>query len=247
MEGSANSLRDELNKLKQIYAQKERQFQHELRKKEKEFEKLKDQLAAVLKDMQLREQKSEINHNAQQTVQKESSVITETSEASEMESVSNVSGDRVQEIEGENDRLRQIISFTYANLLQLVVDLFPELEMDQSILGLLETSPMAWIEDHLAHKTEELFEILRDNLANLVIQQQNSRNKEHEEAVLRLNSQLQSLNATVNSQNNTIKSLEQQLKQMEEYRLKVESLEREKLQWQGLLNNNEEKVSKIIS
>lgn len=208
MESSAHSLREELSKLKQLYSQKERQFQHELRKKEKEFEKLKDQLAAVLKDMQLREQKSEIHYNPQQTVPKENPV------EEEMENEDEVTiGDRVNEIEGENDRLRQIISFTYGNLVQLVVDLFPELEIDQSILGLLETSPLVWIEDHLANKTEELFEILRDNLASLAIQQQNSRNKEHEEILASLNSQLQSLNLTVASQNNTIKSLEQQLKQ----------------------------------
>lgn len=207
MESSAHLLREELSKLKQIYAQKDRQFQHELRKKEKEFEKLKDQLASVLKDMQLREQKSEIIYTPQQTVHKAVEVETE-----EMENEVTI-GDRVSEIEGENDRLRQILSFTYGNLVQLVVDLFPELELDQSILGLLETSPLAWIEDHLAHKTEELFEILRDNLADLAIQQQKAQNKEHEETVSRLNSQLQSLNATVTSQNNAIKSLEQQLKQ----------------------------------
>lgn len=207
MESSAHLLREELSKLKQIYAQKERQFQHELRKKEKEFEKLKDQLASVLKDMQLREQKSEIIYTPQQTVHKAVEVETE-----EMENEVTI-GDRVSEIEGENDRLRQILSFTYGNLVQLVVDLFPELELDQSILGLLETSPLAWIEDHLAHKIEELFEILRDNLADLAIQQQKAQNKEHEETVSRLNSQLQSLNATVTSQNNAIKSLEQQLKQ----------------------------------
>ena len=207
MESSTNSLRDELNKLKQVYAQKERQFQHELRKKEKEFEKLKDQLAAVLKDMQLREQKTEIHYNPQQIVQKET-----PNETTEVEDAVTI-GDRVNEIEGENDRLRQIISFTFGNLVQLVVDLFPELELDQSILGLLETSPLAWIEDHLAHKTEELFEILRENLANLAIQQQNLRIKEHEDTVARLNSQIQSLNSTVTSQNNTIKSLEQRLKQ----------------------------------
>ena len=68
METVSNGLRDELTKLKQLHVQKERQFQHELRKREKEFEKLKDQLAAVLKDMQLREQKSEIHYNPHQTV-----------------------------------------------------------------------------------------------------------------------------------------------------------------------------------
>ena len=213
MESLTHSLREELSKLKLVYSQKERQFQHELRKKEKKFEKLKDQLAAVLKDMQLREQKSGIHYNPQQTAQKESYPAAATEEEEEEMETEATIGDRVNEIEGENDRLRQIISFTFGNLVQLVVDLFPDLEIDQSILGLLETSPLVWIEDHLANKTEELFEILRDNLANLAIQQQNSRNNEHEEIVTRLNSQLQSLNLTVTSQNNTIKSLEKQLKQ----------------------------------
>jgi hypothetical protein len=212
MESAAHLLREELSKLKQVYVQKDRQFQHELRKKEKEFEKLKDQLASVLKDMQLREQKSEIIYNPQQTVQREREGPVVDVESEEMDKEVTF-GDRVNEIEGENDRLRQIISFTYGSLVQLVVDLFPELELDQSILELLETSPLTWIEDHLAHKTEELFEILRDNLANLAIQQQNSNNKEHEETVTRLNSQLQNLNSTLTSQTNTIKSLEQQLKQ----------------------------------
>jgi hypothetical protein len=212
METAAHLLREELSKLKQVYVQKDRQFQHELRKKEKEFEKLKDQLASVLKDMQLREQKSEIIYNPQQTVQREREGPVVDAESEEMDKEVTF-GDRVNEIEGENDRLRQIISFTYGSLVQLVVDLFPELELDQSILELLETSPLTWIEDHLAHKTEELFEILRDNLANLAIQQQNSNNKEHEETVTRLNSQLQNLNSTLTSQTNTIESLEQQLKQ----------------------------------
>lgn len=212
MESAAHLLREELSKLKQVYVQKDRQFQHELRKKEKEFEKLKDQLASVLKDMQLREQKSEIIYNPQQTVQREREGPVVDVETEEMDKEVTF-GDRVNEIEGENDRLRQIISFTYGSLVQLVVDLFPELELDQSILELLETSPLTWIEDHLAHKTEELFEILRDNLANLAIQQQNSNNKEHEETVTRLNSQLQNLNSTLTSQTNTIKSLEQQFKQ----------------------------------
>ena len=39
MESTGNGLREELTKLKQLYVQKERQFQHELRKREKEFEK----------------------------------------------------------------------------------------------------------------------------------------------------------------------------------------------------------------
>lgn len=212
MESAAHLLREELSKLKQVYVQKDRQFQHELRKKEKEFEKLKDQLASVLKDMQLREQKSEIIYNPQQTVQREREGPVVDVESEKMGKEVTF-GDRVNEIEGENDRLRQIISFTYGSLVQLVVDLFPELELDQSILELLETSPLTWIEDHLAHKTEELFEILRDNLANLAIQQQNSNNKEHEETVTRLNSQNQNLNSTLTSQTNTIKSLEQQLKQ----------------------------------
>ena len=161
METVSNGLRDELTKLKQLHVQKERQFQHELRKREKEFEKLKDQLAAVLKDMQLREQKSEIHYNPHQTVRSndnnDESGSVKAEEGEEFSMPSTV--DRVIEIEGENDRLRQIISFTYGSLVQLVVDLFPELELDQSILSLLETSPMSWIEEQLAFKTEELFEI----------------------------------------------------------------------------------------
>lgn len=208
LETSSNALREELTKLKQIYVQKERQFQHELRKKEKEFEKLKDQLAAVLRDMQLREQKSDIHYNPQQSVRGPSAT---TEDESVEEVIEAAPLDRVDEIEGENDRLRQIISFMYGNLVQLIVDLFPELELDQSILGLLETSPLTWIEEHLAHKTEELFEILRDNLANLAVSHQTS--KEQEELAAKLTAQLQTANSTVASQNNTIKTLEQQIHQ----------------------------------
>ena len=215
METVSNGLRDELTKLKQLHVQKERQFQHELRKREKEFEKLKDQLAAVLKDMQLREQKSEIHYNPHQTVRSndinDESGSVKAEEGEEFSMPSTV--DRVIEIEGENDRLRQIISFTYGSLVQLVVDLFPELELDQSILSLLETSPMSWIEEQLAFKTEELFEILRDNLANLALQHQQSISKENEEVIIRLKSQLQAVNSTVSSQVTTIKALEQQLSQ----------------------------------
>lgn len=209
LESTSTNVREELTKLKLVYVQKERQFQHELRKKEKEFEKLKDQLAAVLKDMQLREQKSEIHYNPQQSVRKADN--SEVSEDVEDVQIVETYVDRVTEIEGENDRLRQIISFMYGHLVQLIVDLFPELELDQSILDLLETSPLEWIEEQLAHKTEELFEILRDNLANLAISHQAQ--KEQEEAVSRLNVQLQAANSTVASQNNTIKSLEQQIQQ----------------------------------
>ena len=181
----------------------------------KEFEKLKDQLAAVLKDMQLREQKSEIHYNPHQTVRSndnnDESGSVKAEEGEEFSMPSTV--DRVIEIEGENDRLRQIISFTYGSLVQLVVDLFPELELDQSILSLLETSPMSWIEEQLAFKTEELFEILRDNLANLALQHQQSISKENEEVIIRLKSQLQAVNSTVSSQVTTIKALEQQLSQ----------------------------------
>lgn len=215
MESVGNSLRDELTKLKQLYVQKERQFQHELRKREKEFEKLKDQLAAVLKDMQLREQKSEIHYNPQQSVRSiETKMEQDGEEDEEKEELSMPStADRVTEIENENDRLRQIISFTYGSLVQLVVDLFPELELDQSVLALLETSPMSWIEEQLAHKTEELFEILRDNLATLALQHQQSISKEHEEVISRLKSQLQSASSTVSTQAAKIKALEQQLSQ----------------------------------
>ena len=215
MDSSSASLREELTKLKQLYAQKERQFQHELRKKEKEFEKLKDQLAAVLKDMQLREQRSEIHYNSRQTVRNND----RTSEYSEGIAVDETTVeeeneprivDRVNEIEGENEKLRQIISFAYGSLLQLVVDLFPELELDQSILGLLETSPLSWIEEQLAHKTEELFEVLRDNLANLALQHQKFASKENEETINRLESKLQSANSTISTQSATIKTLEQQ-------------------------------------
>ena len=215
MDSSSASLREELTKLKQLYAQKERQFQHELRKKEKEFEKLKDQLAAVLKDMQLREQRSEIHYNSRQTVRNND----RTSEDSEGIAVDGITEeeeneprivDRVNEIEGENEKLRQIISFAYGSLLQLVVDLFPELELDQSILGLLETSPLSWIEEQLAHKTEELFEVLRDNLANLALQHQKFASKENEETINRLESKLQSANSTISTQSATIKTLEQQ-------------------------------------
>lgn len=205
-----------MTKLKQVYAQKERQFQHELRKKEKEFEKLKDQLAAVLKDMQLREQKSEIHYNAQQSVKKAdlSEVTFDDNDVSDEAvdvNISELPVDRVTEIENENDRLRQNISFMYGNLVQLIVDLFPELELDQSILALLETSPLEWIEEQLAHKTEELFEILRNNLANLALSHQSQ--KEKDDAILRLTSQLQAANSTVTSQNNTIKTLETQIQQ----------------------------------
>lgn len=203
-----------MTKLKQLYAQKERQFQHELRKKEKEFERLKDQLAAVLKDMQLREQKSEIHYNPQQSVRASKGEANEMEQEEEAEQEQSESIlDRVGEIESENDRLRQIISFTYGSLVQLVVDLFPELELDQSILSLLETSPMSWIEEQLAHKTEELFEILRDNLANLAVQHQQAVSKTHEETINRLSSQLTSANSTISNQSQSIKSLEQQLSQ----------------------------------
>lgn len=213
MESSVTNYREELTKLKQLYTQKERQFQHELRKKEKDFEKLKDQLAAVLKDMQLREQKSEINYNPQQCIRgNRTDNMSEDGEDQQSET-SQIIIDRVGEIEGENDRLRQIISFTYGSLVQLVVDLFPELELDQSILALLETSPLTWIEEQLAHKTEELFEILRDNLANLALQHQQSVSKEHEESINSLNSQISAANSTISSQSNAIKSLEQQLSQ----------------------------------
>lgn len=204
MESVTNGLKDELMKLKQLHLQKERQFQHEIRKREKEFEKLKDQLAAVLKDMPLREQKSEIHYNTQQTT----SLRAVNVESSNDEDSSASPVDRFTEIEGENDRLRQIISFTYGSLVQLVVDLFPELELDQSILSLLETSPMSWIEEQLAGKTEELFEILRDNLANLALQNQQ---KENEETINNLKSQLQTQNSTISSQSSKIKSLEQEL------------------------------------
>ena len=113
LELSAHCLREELTKLKQTFTQKDRQFQHEIRKKEKEFEKLKDQLAAVLKDMQLREQKSEIQYNSQQSavlhVDAEIGPNDDDEELVE-EEVSSKS-DRFALIEGENDRLRQILSF----------------------------------------------------------------------------------------------------------------------------------------
>ena len=213
LELSAHCLREELTKLKQTFTQKDRQFQHEIRKKEKEFEKLKDQLAAVLKDMQLREQKSEIQYNSQQSavlhVDAEIGPNDDDEELVE-EEVSSKS-DRFALIEGENDRLRQILSFNYGSLVQLVVDLFPELELDQSILGLLETSPLEWIEETLAHKVEELFEILRENLINLASQQQKLISQEQEEALVRLNSQFKTANLTISAQAETIKSLEQKL------------------------------------
>lgn len=201
--------------MKQIYSQKERQFQHELRKKEKDFEKLKDQLASVLKDMQLREQKSEIHYNPSQPVREALSQVSsaEIEVEARGSDESAVPLDRITEIEGENDRLRQIISYSYGNLVQLVVDLFPEIELDQSILGLLETSPMAWIEEHLAHKVEEVFEILRENLINMALNQQKLASKEHQDQLDRLNSQIQASNTTITSQTATIKSLELQLKQ----------------------------------
>ena len=209
METTAHALRDELQKLKQIYVQKERQFQHELRKKEKEFEKLKDQLASVLKDMQLREQKSEIQYNSHQTVSSQLDINEESSEDAVLETVL----DRDAVVEHENNSLRQIISFTYGSLVQLVLDLFPELELDQSILSLVESSPMSWIEETLAQKTEELFEILRDNLANVAAQYQQSHNQEQEKEIANLKSKCQSLNLTVSAQTETIKSQEQKLLQ----------------------------------
>lgn len=216
LESSAHSLREDLTKLKQTFAQKDRQFQHEIRKKEKEFEKLKDQLAAVLKDMQLREQKSEIQYNSQQSAVLHVDADNTLSEdcAESIEEESNERTDRFVLIEGENDRLRQILSYNYASLVQLVVDLFPELELDQSILGLLETSPLEWIEETLAHKVEELFEILRENLVNLASQQQQKSttiSQEQEETLLRLNGQCKTANLTISAQAETIKSLEQKL------------------------------------
>jgi X breakpoint 2-interacting protein len=215
METATASLRDEIAKLKSVYVQKERQFQHELRKKDKEFEKLKDQLASFLKDMQLREQKSEIYYNPNQSIRealKEDSKESMDDDQAE-ESIQSISVDRVSEIEGENDKLRQIISFTYGSLVQLLADLFPEIEIDQSILSLLETSPMTWIEEQMAQKIEEVFEILKDNLAEMAQNQQSSILKSHQDQFSRLNSQLQTANSTISTQSNAIKSLEQQVKQ----------------------------------
>jgi hypothetical protein len=211
LESSAHSLREELLKLKQIYVQKERQFQHELRKKEKEFEKLKDQLAAVLKDMQLREQKSEIQYNSQQSAatQMDASMEDNNSECVESESPIN----REDALERENDSLRQMISFMYGSLVQLVLDLFPELELDQSILSLVECSPMSWIEESLAQKMEELFEILRDNLANIASQYQQSQNENQEKQITQLNNQCENLNSHISSQSQKLKQQEEKLVQ----------------------------------
>lgn len=213
LELNAHSLREELTKLKQTFAQKDRQFQHEIRKKEKEFEKLKDQLAAVLKDMQLREQKSEIQYNSQQSavLHVDAEICPNEDDEELVEEELNFKTDRFVLIESENDRLRQILTYNYGSLVQLVVDLFPELELDQTILGLLETNPLEWIEETLAHKVEELFEILRENLINLASQQNKLISQEQEEALVRLNGQCKTANLTISAQAETIKSLEQKL------------------------------------
>lgn len=213
LESNAHSLREELTKLKQTFAQKDRQFQHEIRKKEKEFEKLKDQLAAVLKDMQLREQKSEIQYNSQQSavLHVDAEIFPNEDDEELVEEELNFKTDRFVLIESENDQLRQILTYNYGSLVQLVVDLFPELELDQTILGLLETSPLEWIEETLAHKVEELFEILRENLINLASQQNKLISQEQEEALVRLNGQCKTANLTISAQAETIKSLEQKL------------------------------------
>lgn len=230
IEGVSTGLRDELTKLKQICSQKDRQFQHELRKKEKEFEKLKDQLAALLKDMTLREQKSEIQYLQKNTsvnmhvnaddfgddsdfVTSDDNVVSHMDEDVYQNDSNNKTVDRIGLIENENYRLRQILSFSYGSLVQIILDLFPELELDQSLLSLLESNPIDWIDQQLTQKIEELFEILRNNLEGITEMSTSSNLtiKEHEETINRLSVTNQSLTSTISSQNETIRSLELKL------------------------------------
>lgn len=196
LESSAVSLRDELTKLKQVCLQKEKQFQHDLRKREKEMEKLKDQLAAVLKDIPLREQKSEVQYmqngvNSRE-VNRVLENITQDEEAAveeDMDMQSTESVPRSAVIEMENYRLRQILSYTYGSMIQLFMELFPDVEVDQSLLALLESNPVDWFEEAIGQKMEEIVELLRQNVNGVALKQTASVLKDNEETISRLTSQ----------------------------------------------------------
>lgn len=196
LESSAISLRDELTKLKQVCLQKEKQFQHDLRKREKEMEKLKDQLAAVLKDIPLREQKSEVQYmqngvNSRE-VNRVLENITQDEEAAVEEDMDMQSAETVPRsavIEMENYRLRQILSYTYGSMIQLFMELFPEVELDHSLLALLESNPVDWFEEALGQKMEEIVELLRQNVNGVALKQTASVLKDNEETISRLTGQ----------------------------------------------------------
>lgn len=196
LESSAISLRDELTKLKQVCLQKEKQFQHDLRKREKEMEKLKDQLAAVLKDIPLREQKSEVQYmqngvNSRE-VNRVLENITQDEEAAVEEDMDMQSAETVPRsavIEMENYRLRQILSYTYGSMIQLFMELFPDVELDQSLLALLESNPVDWFEEAIGQKMEEIVELLRQNVNGVALKQTASVLKDNEETISRLTGQ----------------------------------------------------------
>ncbi len=206
MESTAISLRDELTKLKQVCLQKEKQYQHELRKREKEFEKLKDQLATVLKDIPLREQKSEVQYmqsgvSAREidSVLEQVSVLEDEQSAMESEQQQNqyeaeMSPPRSAVIEMENYRMRQILAYTFGSLIQLFMELFSDVELDQSLLALLETNPVDWVEESLSQKMDEVIGLLRENFNNVAQHQARSILKENEETIAHLNSQFRKLN-----------------------------------------------------
>lgn len=171
-----------------------------MRKREKEFEKLKDQLASVLKDIPLREQKSEVQYMQagisardidnvleQVATSEEASVQESLENDAEMTFSENVPRSAV--IEMENYRLRQILSYTLGSLIQLFMELFSNVEMDQSLLALLETNPVDWIEESLSQKLEEVIGLLRENFNGVALQQTSAIMKENEETIARLNSQ----------------------------------------------------------
>lgn len=170
---------------------------------------MKDQLATVLKDIPLREQKSEIQYmqagvNTREignvldqvsVLEEEQTLADDQQKDAEMTQSESVPRSAV--IEMENYRLRQILSYTFGSLIQLFVELFSDVELDQSLLALLETSPIDWVEESLTQKMEEIIGLLKENFNSVALHQTSAILKENEETINRLNNQFRKSNLLI--------------------------------------------------
>lgn len=177
LEGIAREATEEANRLKSSFSGKEKLFQTELRKRERDFEKLRDQLQTCLREPVVILQSIPRTENTFDMAAVRASLANSRSSldstAMDSESNHNQNTDRIEVLEHENENLRQLLSSTNQILSQLRGSLQSELISEGAIdVGELKEPldlsaqisclPVTRIYDHIKEEIESSLNIISD-------------------------------------------------------------------------------------
>lgn len=186
VEGIANSASEEANRLRSAFVMKEKHFNNELRKREREFEKLRDQLQTCLREPSTNISSMTRIENTVLSTRPRNMSLSMVSD----EDLSNVNVeqgddgqqvDRMELLENENANMRQLllsINQILGEMRQTANHLSPTTIMDddsaddngkdedeqRDLTEHLSTLPVLWVYDQLKEQVETSLAIIGDYL-----------------------------------------------------------------------------------